>query len=166
MTRSRLALAALATLALAGGALARAGDLSLCSNRTIREVVRRAGCTLADDRCWRTAGGFCTDWVERRIRARRPAGDRVRLASVAPSDVATGDVAVFLDPAHYAWVERVRRDAKGRPVAVDLSEYNRGRCWVEKDLMVTDRFKALDRRPAVPLSSVDGGFLRPQRVDR
>jgi hypothetical protein len=156
--------AAVALSAVAGEPPSR--DLPFCANRTIRQVARRAGCTLADDRCWRTSGGFCTDWIEQLIRTKRGEARRIRLSTVAARDVSAGDVAVFLDPGHYAWVENVRRDARGAAVAVDLSEYNRGTCWVEKDLMVTDRFKALDRRTGVPLTDVDGGFLRPRHDDR
>jgi hypothetical protein len=159
----RTFLAALAALA-ALGSSARAEDLPFCTNRTAREVARRAGCTLADEQCWLSAGGFCTDWIEKRIREREKR--TVRLVSVAPQEVAEGDVAVFVDRSHYAWVERVRRDAKGRPVAVDLSEYNFGTCWVDDDLLVTDRYGILHRRAAVPLAAVDGGFLRPRLAVR
>ncbi len=149
---------------LAAGAPPAAG-LPACSNRTIREVVKRTGCTLGDRRCWVSAGGYCTDHVQRRIRALEPART-VELVSVGPSDVRKGDVALFLARSHYAYVERVVTGRDGRPVSVDLSELNFGTCWVDVELMVTDQYSVVNRRPRVPLRDVDGGFLRPRPVAR
>jgi len=154
VTPWRLALA-LATLA-AGGHESNAGNLPVCANRVIGEVVKRAGCTLGDARCWARSGGFCNDWVEQRLGKGRAAG----AAPIAPDEVRKGDVAVFASRAHYAHVDGVVRDAAGRPVAVDLSEYNFGTCWVDAESMVTEKYKVVNRRRSVPLSDVDGGFLR------
>jgi hypothetical protein len=146
-------------LAVGEGHQANAGDLPICSNGVINRVVKRAGCTLGDTRCWSRGGGFCGDFVEARIAAARP-GARLRLASVGAAEVQPGDVAVFSERAHYALVEAVVRDQAGRAVAVDLTEYNYGTCWVDQGLMVTDRYKLQGRRAAVALRDVDGGFLR------
>jgi hypothetical protein len=148
-------------LASAGsGHALNAGALPVCSNRVINDVVKRAGCTVGDRRCWNRSGGFCGDYVEERIRA-SPSGKAMgRLENIRLEEVREGDVAVFLSRAHYAYVERVSRDGAGRPVAVDLSEYNFGTCWVDRDVMVTDRYKIVSRRAGVPLREVDGGFLR------
>jgi hypothetical protein len=157
-------LASLVALVAAANAPASAG-IPVCSNRTIREVVKRTGCTLGDKRCWVSAGGYCTDHVERMIRALEPARP-VELVSVGPGDVRKGDVALFLARTHYAYVERVVSDGHGRPVSVDLSELNYGTCWVDVELMVTDQYKVVNRRLRVPLRDVDGGFLRPRPVAR
>lgn len=146
-------------LATGEGHQANAGDLPVCSNAVINRVVKRTGCTLGDTRCWNRSGGFCGDYVEARIAAARP-GAKLRLESVKPEELKAGDVAVFASRAHYALVEAVVRDGKGRAVAVDLTEYNFGTCWVDQGLMVTDRYKLQGRRAAVPLGHVDGGFLR------
>jgi hypothetical protein len=122
----------------------------------INQVVKRAGCTLGDARCWYRSGGFCNDWVERRL-------GKGRAAKATPIDLAAvrkGDVAVFASRAHFAYVERVVRDAGGKPVAVDLSEYNFGACWVDAESMVTEKYKLVNRRSNVPVRDVDGGFLR------
>lgn len=148
-----------------GGHEFNAGALPVCSNRVIGAVVKRARCTLGDTRCWLRGGGFCMDHVEGRLKLGGPAAD-ARFDSVQPGDVRAGDVAVFNARAHYAYVEAVVRDPGGRPVAVDLSEYNYGTCWVDRDLMVTDHYKLLNRRAAVALREVDGGFLRARPVSR
>lgn len=151
---------ALLTLALAaGGHELDLRSLPVCSNRVIGQVVKRVGCSLGDYRCWSTRGGFCADYVEARLAAeKKQAGDT---RSVRPEEVRAGDVAVFSARAHYAYVERVITDSKRRPVAVDLAEYNYGSCWVDPDLLVTDKYKVVNRRAAVALKDVDGGFLRP-----
>lgn len=142
-----------------GAHQANAGVIPICSNRTINEVVKRAGCTVGDARCWTRGGGYCTDYVEKMIAADR-AGAPARLRSVRPEEVRKGDVAVFVSRAHYAYVEGLVRDANGRPVAVEVSEYNFGTCWVDRALLVTDQYKVLNRRARVALRDVDGGFLR------
>jgi hypothetical protein len=158
-------LLALAALVVGGPTQSSWAGLPVCGNRTILEAVKRTGCALGDRRCWLRAGGYCTDHVERRIRSAERA-KMVEVASVAPADVRKGDVAFFLARAHYAYVERVVTDGKGTPVAVDLSEFNFGSCWVDEELGVTDRYKIPGRRARVPLRDVDGGFLRPRPVSR
>ena len=142
-----------------------AGKLPVCSNRVINEVVKRSGCTVGDANCWNRSGGFCTHYVEQRLAATRP-GRTLELGSLPPEEVARGDVAVFASRAHYAYVEGVTRDQAGRPVAVDLSEFNFGTCWVDKDSLVTEKYKAVGRRSGVPLAAVDGGFLRVRPAAR
>jgi hypothetical protein len=154
-----------AAATLSGARAAEEEDLPFCPNRKIREVVKRVGCTLGDRSCWLTAGGFCTDWIQRRIAAREP-GAKVELVDVDAAEVRPGDVAVFLERAHYAWIERVTRDRAGRPVALELSEFNFGSCWIDDELMITDRYGTAARRSGVPIAAVDGGFRRPQRLDR
>lgn len=154
---------AIAALAVAiGGHGADAGSLPHCGNRIINEVVKRSGCTVGDTRCWTRSGGFCTDWVERRVAATtKRSVKELRLAPIAPEQVAKGDLAVFAARAHTAFVERVLKDSKGRAVAVDLSEYNFGSCWVDPGAMATEKYGVLGRRLAVPIAEVDGGFQRP-----
>lgn len=135
-----------------------AGKLPVCSNRLISSVVRRTGCTLGDTRCWLRSGGFCTDHVEHRLGARR-AASAMRFDPVTPEAVRPGDVAVFSARVHYAYVEAVIRDERGRPRGVEVSEYNFGTCWVDRETMVTEQYKVLTRR-SVALADVDGGFLR------
>jgi hypothetical protein len=150
---------ALDLAAAAGGHAMDAWGIPWCGNDVVGEVARRVGCTLEDAACWERRGGFCTGHVEARVLAGRPSG-AVTLQPVDPSEVAPGDVAVFAARAHYAYVEAVTRDAAGRTVAVTVSETNFGTCWVAKDLMVTDRYGVVGRRVGVPVSAVDGGFLR------
>jgi hypothetical protein len=84
-----------------------------------------------------------------------------QLQPITPENVRKGDVAQFLSRAHYSLVESVNKDKSGKPVAVNVSEYNYGSCWVDQDLMVTDKYKIVNKRVGIPLQSVDGGFLRP-----
>ena len=156
-----LLFAMLAVTAGAGHA-SDAGNLPHCANRVIAEVVRRARCTVGDTGCWTRSGGFCTDWVEKRVAAvtRRPVKD-VRLVPIAAEQVARGDLAVFAARVHTAFVERVVKDRQGRAVAVDLSEYNFGTCWVDPAAMATEKYGVVGRRLGVPLAEVDGGFRRP-----
>jgi hypothetical protein len=97
--------------------------------------------------------------VEARIAAARP-GQKLQLAGIPPEELRPGDVAVFASRAHYAYVEAVGRDQGGQVVSVDLSEFNFGTCWVDKEILVTDQFKLLGRRRGVAVRGVDGGFLR------
>ena len=99
------------------------------------------------------------DYVEQRLRQGKPA-KKLQLKPVAVSQVKKGDVAVFVSRAHYAYVENVVRNAAGVPVAVDLAEYNFGKCLVDEQVMVTDTYLKETKRQGVPLSMVDGGFLR------
>ncbi|TAL26144.1 MAG: hypothetical protein EPN94_03785 [Nitrospirae bacterium] len=80
---------------------------------------------------------------------------------INPEDVKKGDVAFFISRIHYAYVESVVKDKNGKPVAVNVSEYNYGDCWVDQSTMVTDKYKKINKRFGIPLSDVDGGFLRP-----
>jgi hypothetical protein len=152
---------ALMALSLAAGEGHELGPdpLPVCSNRVIQEVTRRVGCTLGDWKCWDRSGGFCDDHVEARIKAAFPSG-ALQLSGIRPDQVARGDVAVFAGRAHYAYVEAVSKDGSGRPMAVDVSEYNFGTCWVDREALITDRFKVLTRRSGLALREVDGGFLR------
>lgn len=142
-----------------------AGWLPVCSNRLVNEVVKRAGCTVGDGRCWVRGGGSCSDWIQKRIRAER-AAEGVPLDRIDPAEVRQGDVALFASRVHYAYVEHVVKDGNGRPVAVDVSEYNFGKCWVDREAMITDQYGIVSRRRAIALSSVDGGFLRPRTSAR
>lgn len=141
-----------------------AAKLPVCGNRAIGTVVRRVGCTLGDARCWLRSGGFCTDHVEQRL-AGPGARGAMQLNPVRKEEVRPGDVALFSARAHYAYVEAVVRDARGKPSAVEVSEFNFGTCWVDKEMMVTDQYKVLNRR-SVPLADVDGGFLRARPVGK
>ncbi len=146
----------LATAA-SGGHARSAGDLPVCSNRVVNQVVKRVGCTVGDTRCWLRSGGFCTDYVERRLGKGRAA----QATRIQPDEVRVGDLAVFASRAHMALVEAVIRDGRGRPVAVDVAESNYGTCWVDGDALVTEKYGLVNRRRSVALRDVDGGFSRP-----
>jgi hypothetical protein len=139
-----------------------AADLPVCSNRVINEVMKRSGCTVGDSKCWLTKGGFCMDYVEKRAKAIK--GPKpVNLQPVDTGGVKKGDVAQFFTPRpHLAYVERVVKDKQGRPLAIDVSEYNFGSCWVDQGTQVTDTYKKMTKRSGIPANSVDGGFLRSQ----
>lgn len=141
--------------------LSWAADLPICSNSVINAVTKRAGCTVGDRNCWLTRGGFCMDYVEKRLR-RDHGGQTPHLLPVNPAQLRSGDVAKFSSRVHYAYVESVIRNASGKPVAVNLAEYNYGTCMVDEESMVTDRYLLVNKRSGVAISSVDGGFLRPQ----
>jgi hypothetical protein len=97
--------------------------------------------------------------VEAKISAATP-GQKLQLTGIPAEALRPGDVAVFAARAHYAYVEGVARDKAGRVLSVDLSEFNFGTCWVDKEILVTDQFKLLGRRRGVAVRDVDGGFLR------
>lgn len=152
---------ALLSVFLLGVSSSFGAELPVCSNRIINEVTTKVGCTVGDTKCWFAKGGFCTDYVE--LKARRGKnGKKIRLEPISVNNVKKGDVAQFTSRAHYAYVESVARDRNGKPVAVNLSEYNYGTCWVDEQSLVTEKYKVVNRRLNVPLSDVDGGFLRPQ----
>lgn len=137
---------------------AYADELPVCSNRVINEVTKRSGCTVGDAKCWFANGGFCMDYVQKRTQSPKQS----QWQTIRAEMVKKGDIAQFYSPrAHYAFVESVVRDKQGRPRAVNVSEYNYGTCWVDPDIMVTNTYKIVTRRTGIPISSVDGGFLRP-----
>jgi hypothetical protein len=136
--------------------------LPVCSNRIINEVTKRVGCTVGDPKCWLSKGGFCTDYVQKKLLLDRP-DQKVAWIPVQPGDVRKGDIAVYNSIPHYAYVERVVRDKQGKPVAVDVSEYNFGDCLVDEQVMVTDKYKKVNKRSGIPLNAVDGGFMRNSR---
>lgn len=131
--------------------------LPVCNNRTISEVTKRVGCTVGDSKCWLLSGGFCTDYVQKKAGKSGKPGDWI---AIMPMNVRKGDIAVFYTRVHYAYVESVIKDKQGKPVSVNLSEYNFGTCWVDEQLMVTDKYKLVNKRSNIPLHFVDGGFLR------
>jgi hypothetical protein len=137
--------------------------LPICSNRTINEVTKRIGCTVGDSKCWLSKGGFCTDYVQKKTNPGR-SGKGYTWMPVQPGDVKKGDIAVFNSLPHYAFVESVVRDKQGKPVAVDVSEYNFGTCLVDEQIMVTDKYKKVNMRSGIPLNVVDGGFIRDSSV--
>lgn len=142
--------------------ICQADDLTYCSNRTIHEVTTRVGCTVGDTRCWLAKGGFCTDYVQKKVNPSR-SGAEVTWTAVQPLDVKKGDIAKFAARAHYAYVEDVVRDSQGRPVRVNVSEYNFGDCLVDAQAMVTDKYMIVNTRNGIPLNAVDGGFIRSSR---
>lgn len=135
-------------------------ELPVCDNRVIQEVTKRVGCTIGDSGCWLAKGGMCTDYIQKK--AGQPAKAIQLNKRVSPENVRKGNVAQFNSFAHYAYVESVIKDKKGRPVAVNVSEYNHGACWVDQSTMVTDEYGKVTRRSGIPLSSVDGGFWSPR----
>ena len=138
-----------------------AADLPVCTNRAINEVTRRVGCTVGDNNCWLVkGGGFCIDYVERMTNIVKAGGAKKVLRPVPAREVRKGDIAQFNFRAHFAYVESVVKGGDGIPVAVNVSEYNYGTCWVDQDLMVTDTYKVVTRRSGIPIDRVDGGFLR------
>lgn len=148
-----------AILALTAGQMSYAAELPVCSNRVINEVTKRIGCTVGDSRCWLSKGGFCTDYIQKM--AGQP-GKAIQLnRKIRPENIKKGDIALFSSIPHYAYVESVVRDKDGKPVAVNVSEYNYGDCWVDQDMMVTDKYFKVNRRFRILLSNVDGGFWRP-----
>lgn len=144
----------------AGARPAAASELPVCSNRIINEVTARVGCTVGDANCWLTSGGFCTDYVEKKA-LRGQTGKKVQLKPINAGDVIKGDIAQFASRAHYAYVESLVRGKDGKPVALNISEYNYGTCWVDEQSMVTEKYKRINKRTGVPVKDVDGGFMRP-----
>lgn len=139
---------------------ANAAELPFCSNRTINEVTHRVGCTVGDTKCWLNKGGFCTDYALKKSRTDRSGSGEVSWVSVQQSDVKTGDIAVFVSRSHYAFVESVVRDTQGKPVAVNVSEYNFGDCLVDDQAIVTNKYGTVNTRFGIPMNVVDGGFIR------
>ena len=142
--------------------LACAEELPFCSNRIINEVTKRVGCTVGDAKCWLTKGGFCTDYVQKKLDISQ-IGEGLAWVPVQLDDIKKGDIAVFNYRAHYAYVESVIRNSKGKPVAVSVSEYNFGDCLVDEQTMVTEKYKVVNMRAGIPLNRVDGGFIRLSR---
>ena len=151
-----LILPVFAVLLYAGSSVSYAAKLPVCSNRIVNEVTTRIGCTVGDEKCWLTHGGFCTDYVQKMTINKK------NTSPIQSGNVKKGDIAQFNSRAHYAYVESVVNGRNGKPVAINVSEYNYGTCWVDEQTMVTDKYKVVNKRFNIPLNKVDGGFLRPQ----
>jgi len=136
--------------------LCYADELPVCSNRVINEVTKRVGCTVGDSRCWLTKGGFCMDYVQK-----KHPGKAKQWQPISVDVIRKGDVAQFNSRPHYALIDKVVKDRQGKPVAINVSEYNYGTCWVDEQTMVTDKYMVVNRRSGIAVGSVDGGFLRP-----
>ena len=149
----------LAVVLFAGVQASRAAGLPVCSNRVVSDVMKRTGCSIGDKRCWLSKGGYCTDYIRITTGNGQP-GDADQWARVLPEDVRKGDVARFRSRLHFAYVESVQSDKNGKSVAVDLSEYNYGDCWVDRENLVTDKYMMVNKRSGVALGSVSGGFWR------
>ena len=133
-------------------------ELPVCSNRVISEVTKRIGCTVGDYNCWLSKGGMCTDYIQKM--AGQPGKVLQLHYQVRPEDVRKGDVAQFTARSHYVYVDSVVKDKNGKPIAINVSEYNYGTCWVDRAAMVTDQYKQINRRSGILLRDVDGGFWR------
>lgn len=151
-----------AVLVCSGFRIVFADELPVCNNKTIYEVTQRVGCTLGDPKCWLKKGGFCTDYVQKKVFPDL-SSQKFKWVRVQPGDVRKGDVAVFNSRSHYAYVESVVKNAQGKPVAVDVSEYNYGNCWVDQQILVTEKYNKVNTRSGIPLNAVDGGFIRSSR---
>jgi hypothetical protein len=148
-------------ISLFAGGWSYAADLPVCGNHIINKVTERVGCTVGDAKCWLTRGGFCTDYVQMMASRGQP-GKTIQWSNrIRPEDIRKGDLAQFNSRVHYAYIEKVMKDLDGKPVAIDVSEYNYGNCWVDQATLVTDKYKTVNRRSGIPVASVDGGFLRP-----
>lgn len=116
---------------------------------------------MAADPCQQYYGkGYCTDYVNSKLRTRIRGDAENWPANTAVNEIRPGDVAIFRREGHVAWVERVIFEG-GRPVAIDVTEQNFGRNWVNKNCRVTDNFGRVTPRRSIPLTRVDGVYREP-----
>lgn len=106
--------------------------------------------------------GYCTDYIEF-VTGKRQLGNgkdwkgNISSSEVLPHDVAIFDVGTF---GHVARIDSVNRDGNGKPISVNLSEWNYGSVLVNASCGVTDKFRITTYRVNVPLSSISR-FWRP-----
>jgi hypothetical protein len=116
---------------------------------------------IAQDPCSKYYGkGYCTDYVNSKIR-KRQRGDAKDWPSNQDKYWAHGgDIAIFRNENHVAYVERVtQRYSDGRTREVEISEWNYGRGWTDRQCLVTSNFgKKTVRKINVTSSQVE--FLR------
>ncbi len=108
--------------------------------------------------------GYCTDYITQRM-GRRPSGDpRTWPLNRDLSKIREGVAVVFAEltsSGHVAYVERVIRDTKGIPVALEVSEMNyaRGiRPGTPPSCLVTNNFGVVTRRTFRIAGSGASGF--------
>ena len=96
--------------------------------------------------------GYCTDWISQRM-SNRPRGDpNTWPVNGNLSTIRDGVAVVFgglSSSGHVAYVERVNRDASGKPLSLDISEMNYGRGLkpsTPPSCLVTSAFGAVGRR--------------------
>lgn len=112
----------------------------------------------AADPCQQYYGnGYCTDYVNSKLRTRVRGDAETWPANTPVAEVRPGDVAIFRREGHVAWVERVVVD-RGRAIAIDVSEQNFGSGWVNRECRVTTNFGKTTFRKGVPLARVDGVY--------
>lgn len=113
--------------------------------------------TSAADPCGQYYGkGYCTDYVNSKLRA-RVRGDAENWPANTPVDkIQAGDVAIFRQVGHVAWVDHVEVRS-GRVIAVTVSEQNYGSEWVNRECRVTNNFGKTRTRRVDP-SKIDGVY--------
>jgi surface antigen len=107
--------------------------------------------SFAQNKCAKYFGkGYCVDYIKNRV-GKKQSGDAATWSgNIDPKSVQPGDVAIFNSPApygHVAVVERVIYERNtDRPYQVEISEWNWGAQWVDKDCAVTNMFAKQSRR--------------------
>lgn len=107
--------------------------------------------------------GYCTDYI-RNITGSSQSGDaRNWTSNISLSEVLPGDVAIFANVGnfgHVAFVDAVNRDGDGRPISVNLSEWNYGSTFQDESCGVTNKFGITTTRTSISVSSISR-FWRP-----
>jgi hypothetical protein len=108
---------------------------------------------------WIDKKGYSGDYIEKRTGHRQPGHHSSWKGNLAPADVQKGDV-VFSSLStstgtgtSVAFVEDVETDAAGRPTAVTVSEWNRGKRQLDAGCFVSDMF-GQETRMRMPIDSV------------
>lgn len=107
--------------------------------------------------------GYCTDYIKKRVGSSQSGDAKNWTGNLSSSEVLPGDVAIFTDVGsfgHVALVDAVNRDGGGKPISVNLSEWNYGSTFQDESCGVTSKFGITTTRTNISVSSVSR-FWRP-----
>lgn len=120
-------------------------------------ILMVVACVALADPCQQYYGkGYCTDYVNSKLRIRVRGDAESWPANTPVEKIQAGDVAIFRREGHVAWVEHVEVRS-GRVIAVTVSEQNYGREWVNRECRVTNNFGKTTTRRIEP-SKIDGVY--------
>jgi surface antigen len=99
--------------------------------------------------------GYCTDYIKKMTGNSQPGDAKNWVSNISPSEVLPCDTAIFTNVGnfgHVAFVDAVSRDGDGRPISVNLSEWNYGSIFQDESCGVTNKFGITTVRTNIAVS--------------
>jgi hypothetical protein len=94
---------------------------------------------------WIARKGYSVNYIEQRTGKRQPGFANGWVSNIDRDAVRPGDVAIFAQwRGHTGYVEKVERDASGKPLRILISDWNRPAKWVDEECVITEAFGKLN----------------------